>query len=122
MQENRGDNRRGRDLFSLSAYHYDLPEELIAQYPSERRGDSRLMCVDRATGEITIHPFAALEEMLQEGDQLILNDTKVIPARLKGKRASGGNIELFLSRPLADGCWEVLAKPAKKLRVGERIV
>ncbi|MGQ4879204.1 tRNA preQ1(34) S-adenosylmethionine ribosyltransferase-isomerase QueA [Billgrantia sp. LNSP4103-1] len=81
-------------------FHYELPEELIARYPSERRSDCRLLCVDGVTGERVHRRFTDLVELLAPGDLLVFNDTRVIPARLYGHKASGGKVELLLERPL----------------------
>ena len=81
-------------------FHYELPEELIARYPSEQRSDCRLLCVDGATGELAHRHFTDLLELLAPGDLLVFNDTRVIPARLHGHKASGGKVEMLLERPL----------------------
>nr|WP_163501953.1 tRNA preQ1(34) S-adenosylmethionine ribosyltransferase-isomerase QueA [Halomonas socia] len=81
-------------------FHYDLPEELIARYPSERRSDCRLLCVDGASGELSHRRFPDLLALLEPGDLLVFNDTRVIPARLHGHKASGGKVEMLLERPL----------------------
>ncbi|WP_043529589.1 tRNA preQ1(34) S-adenosylmethionine ribosyltransferase-isomerase QueA [Litchfieldella xinjiangensis] len=81
-------------------FHYTLPEELIARYPSEKRSDCRLLCVDGLSGELAHRRFPDLLEMLDPGDLLVFNDTRVIPARLHGHKASGGRIEMLLERPL----------------------
>lgn len=107
-----------KDLYSLSSYQFDLPPELIAQHPCTPRDHSRLMVVERATGRISEIIFQQLPDLLQAGDQLIFNDTKVIPVRLMGTRASGGVTEIFLVRRMEEGVWEVLGRPGRKLRVG----
>ncbi|MGM0703238.1 MAG: tRNA preQ1(34) S-adenosylmethionine ribosyltransferase-isomerase QueA [Pseudomonadota bacterium] len=81
-------------------FHYELPEELIARYPSEQRSDCRLLCVDGASGALEHRRFPELIELLEPGDLLVFNDTRVIPARLHGHKASGGRVELLLERPL----------------------
>ncbi|TFH86980.1 tRNA preQ1(34) S-adenosylmethionine ribosyltransferase-isomerase QueA [Billgrantia azerbaijanica] len=81
-------------------FHYELPEELIARYPSEQRSDCRLLCVDGASGARAHRRFTDLTELLAPGDLLVFNDTRVIPARLHGHKASGGRVELLLERPL----------------------
>lgn len=106
------------DLYSLSAYKYELPEELIAQYPLEKRDSSRLMIIDRANRRITETTFRALQDILHEGDGLIFNDTRVVPARLLGTRKNGGQSEVFLTRRYQDGTWEALVRPGKKLPIG----
>ncbi|MCG6658535.1 tRNA preQ1(34) S-adenosylmethionine ribosyltransferase-isomerase QueA [Halomonas campisalis] len=81
-------------------FHYELPDELIARYPSEQRSDCRLLCVEGASGELAHRRFPDLLELLEPGDLLVFNDTRVIPARLHGHKASGGRVELLLERPL----------------------
>ncbi|MGB8713677.1 MAG: tRNA preQ1(34) S-adenosylmethionine ribosyltransferase-isomerase QueA [Onishia taeanensis] len=81
-------------------FHYELPDELIARYPSERRSDCRLLCVDGASGALDHRRFPDLLEILEPGDLLVFNDTRVIPARLHGQKASGGRVEMLLERPL----------------------
>ena len=81
-------------------FHYELPEELIARYPSEQRSNCRLLCVDGATGELAHRRFTDLLDLLVPGDLLVFNDTRVIPARLHGHKASGGKVEMLLERPL----------------------
>lgn len=81
-------------------FHYELPEELIARYPSERRSDCRLLCVDGEHGELEHRRFTDLLDLLEPGDLLVFNDTRVIPARLHGHKASGGKVEMLLERPL----------------------
>lgn len=83
-----------------TAFHYELPEELIARYPSENRSDCRLLCVDGPSGELGHRRFPDLLELLSPGDLLVFNDTRVIPARLHGHKASGGRVEMLLERPL----------------------
>ncbi len=97
---------------------YDLPEELIAQTPLERRDGSRLLVLDKATGAIAHRHFYDLPEYLRAGDCLVLNDSRVIPARLFGTRPSGGAVEVVLLRDLGGGCWECLTRPGKKMRPG----
>lgn len=105
---------------SLSTYQYALPKELIASYPLAERDSSRLMIVDRKSGSISETTFKNLPEYLTANDTLIFNDTKVIPARLIGKRETGGKVEIFLIRKKEDH-WEVMAKPAKKLPIGSTV-
>lgn len=81
-------------------FHFELPDELIARYPSEQRSDCRLLCVDGASGELVHRRFPDLLELLEPGDLLVFNDTRVIPARLHGHKASGGKVEMLLERPL----------------------
>lgn len=106
----------------LSDFYYDLPKELIAQDPLENRSDSRLMVVDRKTGEITHKHFYNILDYVNQGDCLVINDTKVIPARLMGvKEDTGASIEVLLLRRREEKLWETLVKPGKKARVGARI-
>ncbi|WP_129139278.1 tRNA preQ1(34) S-adenosylmethionine ribosyltransferase-isomerase QueA [Modicisalibacter coralii] len=81
-------------------FHYELPEDLIARYPSEQRSDCRLLCVDGASGELAHRRFPDLLTLLDPGDLVVFNDTRVIPARLHGQKASGGRVEMLLERPL----------------------
>ncbi len=109
-------------LYKRETYEYVLPEELIAQHPSSHRDGSRLMLIDRESGSITVHPFREIISLLKKGDSLILNNTKVIPARLIGKKETGGSIEFLLFKQMDDAyLWKALAKPAKKIRVGSTI-
>lgn len=105
-------------IHTLKAYHYELQEELIAQYPCTPRDRSRLMIVERSTGKISEMVFQELYDFLDKGDSLVFNDTKVIPARLMGKRESGGGAEVFLTKRLTKDTWEALTRPAKKLGEG----
>ncbi len=103
-------------------FDYDLPAELIAQQPAERRDQSRLLVVNRATGEITHSRFCRLPAFLRNGDLLVVNDSRVLPARLRGIREpSGGAVELLLLRELVANTWLCLARPAKRLRLGDRL-
>lgn len=83
-----------------SDFHFELPEELIARYPSDERSDCRLLCVDGTSGHLDHRRFPDLVDLLEEGDLLVFNDTRVIPARLHGHKASGGKVEMLLERPL----------------------
>ncbi len=100
------------------AYDYDLPPELIAQHPAERRSDARLLVLDRASGAVEHRRFAEIGRHLRAGDCLVVNDTRVFPARLLGRLPTGGRVELLLLRPLGEGEWECLGRPAGKLRPG----
>ena len=105
-----------------SDFYYDLPEELIAQDPLEDRSSSRLLVLDKETGETEDHIFRDIVDYLNPGDCLVLNDTKVIPARLIGaKEETGAKIEVLLLKRGADDVWETLVKPGKKARPGARI-
>ena len=108
----------------LSQFKFKLPEELIAQYPTENRDECRLMVVDSRTGEISHHIFKELINFYDEGDVLIFNDTKVFPARLYGnKEKTGACIEVFLLRELSveNKFWDVLVEPARKIRIGNKL-
>lgn len=104
-----------------SDFYYDLPSELIAQTPLERRDGSRLLVLDKNTGEIEHSMFSRLEKYLRPGDCLVMNDSRVIPARLLGKRHSGGAVECLLLRDLGGGEWECLTRPGRKTRPGEEL-
>jgi S-adenosylmethionine:tRNA ribosyltransferase-isomerase len=107
----------------LSDFYYDLPEELIAQDPLEHRSDSRFMILNRENGTIEHKHFYDVIDYLNPGDCLVINDTKVIPARLMGvKEDTGATIEVLLLKRIDDCSWETLVKPGKKARVGARIV
>lgn len=107
----------------LKDFNYDLPEELIAQDPLEDRSSSRLMVLHKDTGRIEHKIFRDIIEYLNPGDCLVINDTKVIPARLMGiKEDTGAAIEVLLLKRNADDVWECLVKPGKKARTGARIV
>ena len=100
---------------------YTLPEDLIAQSPVEPRDASRLMVVDAKTGDISHHVFRDLPSLLAPGDSLVLNETKVLPARLFARRPGGGKVELLFLRGIGEapgGAWEVLVRPGKRLRPG----
>lgn len=100
----------------ISEFDYDLPEELIAQEPSARRDGSRMLVVDRETGSIDDRHFTDLAEYLQKDDVLVLNNTKVFPARLFGQTETLANVEIFLVKEIVEGKWEILARPAKRLK------
>ncbi|MFH0883184.1 MAG: tRNA preQ1(34) S-adenosylmethionine ribosyltransferase-isomerase QueA [bacterium] len=104
-----------------SDYLYDLPEELIAQKPAEQRDASRLLVLHRETGEREHRTFHDLTEFMRENDVLVINDTRVIPARLIGHRPTGGEVELLLLEPRGEGRWECLAKPAKRVKAGSTV-
>ena len=104
-----------------SDFYFDLPEELIAQTPLQRRDGSRLLLLDKLTGELEHRHFYDLPDLLEEGDCLVLNDSRVLPARLLGTRATGGGVELVLLRDLGDGRWECLSRPGKKTRPGTEL-
>ncbi len=104
-----------------SDFYYDLPEELIAQTPVEPRSSSRMMCADRHTGEVTHDHFYNLCEHLREGDLLVMNDSRVIPARLYGEKIDNGTfIEFLLLEQKGDKLWEIICRPGKKAKVGTK--
>lgn len=105
-----------------SDFAFDLPEELIAQTPIERRDFSRLMHLDPATGKIGHHRFYELPEFLEPGDCLVLNDSRVLPARLFGKRITGGAVEVVLLKDKGDGVWECLTRPGRKTKTGTELI
>ena len=104
-----------------SDFYFDLPEELIAQTPLQRRDGSRLLTLNKETGETGHHHFYDLPSMLRPGDCLVLNNSRVLPARLLGKRSGGGACEILLLIDRGDKVWECLVRPGKKLRTGARI-
>ena len=104
-----------------SDFYFDLPEELIAQTPLEKRDESRLLCLDKNTGSMEHRHFYDLPDLLQEGDCLVLNNSRVLPARLIGARPTGGAIELVLLRDLGDNRWECLSRPGRKTKPGQHI-
>ena len=106
----------------LSDFMYDLPEERIAQTPVEPRDHSRLMVIHRDTGEIEHRHFYDIIEYLNPGDCLVINETKVIPARLYGERPTGGACEVLLLKQLGPKRWETLVRPGKKLKPGAEVV
>ena len=103
-------------------FYYDLPEELIAQTPLEKRDTSRLMVLDRETGEVTHKHFYDILDYLKPGDCLVMNDSRVLPARLLGHRPTGGAVEVLLLRDLGNKCWECLCKPGRKMQVGNEVI
>ena len=105
-----------------SDFNFDLPEELIAQTPLEKRDNSRLLHLNKETGELEHGHFYDIKKYLKPGDCLVLNDSRVLPARLIGARPTGGSVELVLLRDLGDGCWECLSRPGRKTKPGQEIV
>ena len=103
-------------------FYYDLPEELIAQTPLEKRDTSRLLCLNRETGEWEHKHFYDIINYLNPGDCLVMNDSRVLPARLLGHRPTGGAVEVLLLRDLGDRCWECLCKPGRKMQVGSEVI
>lgn len=105
-----------------SDFWYDLPESLIAQTPLQQRDSSKLLVLGKQTGKIEHRHFYDVMEYLQPGDCLVMNDSRVLPARLLGQRPSGGAVELLLLRDLGNNRWECLAKPGRKLREGQAVI
>lgn len=105
-----------------SDFNYYLPEELIAQTPLERRDFSRLLHLDRKTGEVSHAHFYDLPDYLNKGDCLVLNDSRVLPARLIGRRETGGAVEVVLLRDMGGGVWECLTRPGRKTRPGAELI
>ena len=105
-----------------SDFNYDLPQDLIAQTPLDRRDSSRLLVLDRNTGAREHRHFSDIGDYLVPGDLLVLNDSRVIPARLLGVRETGGAAELLLLNEKEDGRWECLARPGRRLRTGARVI
>lgn len=113
--------REEDEILKLEEFNFDLPKELIAQHPSERRDECRLLVLDKKTGAMEHKVFKDIIDYLNEGDCLVLNDTRVIPARLIGvKEGSGGKIEFLLLKRKDKDTWETLVKPGKKAKVGTR--
>lgn len=106
----------------LSDFKFNVPEKLIAQFPSKKRGDSRMMVLHRKTNQIEDKRFSDILDYLEKGDCLVVNETKVFPARLTGiKDKTNAEVEIFLLRELEKDLWEVLVKPARKVRVGNKL-
>ena len=106
----------------LKEFYYDLPEELIAQVPIKNRDESRLMVLDRKTQSIKHRIFKDIIQYLQPGDCLVRNNTKVIPARLYGKKETGANVEFVLLKNIEGDIWEVMCRPGNKLHVGAKVI
>ena len=105
-----------------SDFDFYLPDELIAQTPLEKRDNSRLLHLDKHTGEIEHKHFYDIKQYLRPGDCLILNDSRVLPARLIGTRPTGGAVELVLLKDLGDNCWECLSRPGRKTKPGQELI
>lgn len=103
----------------LSEFDYELPEELIAQFPAQKRDFSRLLVLDKNTGNIEHKHFYDIVDYLGENDVLVLNNTRVIPARIFAKKQTGANIEIFLLKEVQKNTWEVLLRPAKRVKNGD---
>jgi S-adenosylmethionine:tRNA ribosyltransferase-isomerase len=110
-----------RDGTRTSHYDFDLPADRIAQHPTERRGDSRLMVVNRSTGEIFHKQFSDLDQLIPAGDALVLNTTRVFRARLLGVRDNGTPAEILLLRPVENSMWEAMVHPGGKLKPGRLV-
>ena len=106
----------------LSEFYYDLPEELIAQTPIKKRDESRLMVLDKNTGKIEHKIFKDIIDYLEPGDCLVRNNTKVIPARLYGKKETGANVEFVLLKNIEGDIWEAMVRPGNKLHVGTKVI
>ena len=114
---------RWRTIIDVKDFYYDLPQELIAQDPLEDRSSSRLMVLDKITGEVEHRHFKDITEYLRPGDCLVINNTKVIPARLYGvKEGTEAKIEILLLKRKENDIWETLVKPGKKCKIGTKIV
>ena len=105
-----------------SDFNFDLPEELIAQTPLERRDASRLLTLDKVSGQTEHHHFYELVDMLQPGDCLVMNNSRVLPARLIGHRETGGACEVLLLIDRGDNVWECLVRPGRKLKPGAKVI
>lgn len=105
-----------------SDFNFYLPEELIAQTPLEKRDNSRLLHLDKNTGEIEHNHFYNVLQYIKPGDCMVLNDSRVLPARLIGSRPTGGSVELVLLRDLGEGKWECLSRPGRKTRPGQELI
>ena len=114
-------NTNNKDLFLKSSYYYDLPEELIAQTPVEPRDSSRLLVYNRKTKTIEHKIFRDIVDYLHEGDVLVINNTRVLPARLYGYKETGAKIEILLQKRIDLKTWETIAKPFKRLSVGTKV-
>lgn len=114
-------NINNKDLFLKSSYYYDLPEELIAQTPVEPRDSSRLLVYNRKTKTIEHKIFRDIVDYLHEGDLLVINNTRVLPARLYGYKETGAKIEILLQKRIDLKTWEAIAKPFKRLSVGTKV-
>ena len=108
--------------YKLGDFNYRLPKKLIAQYPEARRDFSRLMVVNRNTGKIDHRKFLNITDYMRKNDLIVVNNTKVFPARLFAtKDRTAAKVEVFLLRELAHDLWEVMVKPARKVRIGNKL-
>jgi len=110
------------DLTKTSSYCYHLPPDLVAQYPVEKRSESRLLKLDKSSGSISHYKFSDIVDFLQAGDVIVVNKTKVIPARLFGTKSTGAKVEIFLLNQLDENTWECLVKPGRKLQIGSEVI
>lgn len=115
-------NLKQVNFLKKSDFYFELPEELIAQTPLEKRDSSRLLHLNKVTGEMEHRHFYDLLDYLHEGDCMVFNDSRVLPARLIGARPSGGSVELVLLRDLGEGRWECLSRPGRKTKPGTEIL
>ncbi|WP_457567361.1 tRNA preQ1(34) S-adenosylmethionine ribosyltransferase-isomerase QueA [Desulfurobacterium sp.] len=106
----------------VSLFDYKLPEHLIAKFPAEPRDSAKLLVLNRKTGETEHRIFREIEHYLNPGDVLVINNTKVIPARLLGKFPTGGNVEILLVRQIEKDIWETIGKPGRRLKPGKKII
>ena len=106
----------------LKDFDYELPKELVAPYPTPQRSDARLLVVDRNTGKLEHRIFKEIAEYFKPGDLLVLNNTKVIPARLFGLRPTGGRVEALLLKRIDEAIWEMLVKPSGRIKKGTKIL
>ncbi|MBQ9688674.1 tRNA preQ1(34) S-adenosylmethionine ribosyltransferase-isomerase QueA [bacterium] len=104
-----------------SDFDYNLPESLIAQYPAQKRSDSKMLVLDKSSQTLKQQHFYNITDYLSENDILVFNNTKVIPARLYGQKETGAKIEVFLLKDLANGIWQVLIKPSKRIHINDKI-
>ena len=107
---------------TLDDFNYNLPEELIAKYPTEKRDEAKMLVVDKITGDIVHKHFYDFVDYLNPNDVLVLNNTKVIPARLLGKKETGANIEIFLTRYLGENDWQAIIRNSKRLKDGDIVI
>src|SRR3569623_224520 len=106
----------------ITEFDYELPDELIAQEPLDERSASRMLVVDRSADSFSNRIFAKFPSFLRSGDLLVVNNTRVFPARLLGRSETGANVELFLVEERETGVWEALARPARRLKTGKKVL
>ena len=111
-----------REKVKVSEFYYELPEELIAQVPIEKRDESRLMILDREKQTIEHKTFKDIIEYLEPGDCIVRNNTKVLPARLYGKKETGANVEFLLLNRIEGDIWECIVRPGNKLHIGTKVL